>query len=53
MPVITIGVYGCCSTACFPVCVGFITFGYVSSKWKSKTIRTPVIFCQLELNPIF
>lgn len=32
----------------FPVRVGFITFGTVSSKWKSKTIRNPVIICQFE-----
>lgn len=37
----------------FPVCVGFITIGSVSSKWKSKTIRNPVIICQFELNPVF
>lgn len=28
------------------LCVVFITFGSVSSKWESKTIRNPVISCQ-------
>lgn len=37
----------------FPVCVGFITFGSVSFKGESKTIRNPVIVCQFELNPVF